>query len=43
MNDDLQIDVNDVTESLAMRIAQLEIELAVAKAKIKSMENSVVK
>lgn len=43
MNDDLQIDVNDITESLAMRIAQLEIELAVAKAKIKSMEKSVVK
>ena len=42
MSNDIQIDVNDITEVLALRIAQLEVELAVAKAKIKSMEKSMV-
>ena len=42
MSNDIQIDVNDITEVLALRIAQLEVELAVAKAKIKSMEKSMI-
>ena len=42
MSNDIQIDVNDITEVLALRIAQLEVELAVAKAKIKYMEKSMI-